>query len=95
MNYMLRILGPLAAFAVIFGLAYCTQSAEEIYNRTDNFFVDTETERSFAFHLNNYTDKPLMLVYQKSEGEWNLGGIVPYAEWGGNVVFPFRVGMRA
>lgn len=83
MKKLFRFLGLVVLVAALPVLSIYASSVKEIFNQKDDFFVDTDKERSFSFMLNNYSDRGVTIFYQQVGQTWHLGGISPYAEEGG------------
>lgn len=56
MKKLFRFLGLVVLVAALPVLSIYASSVKEIFNQKDDFFVDTDKERSFSFMLNNYSD---------------------------------------
>lgn len=83
MKKLFRFLGLAVLVAALPVLSIYASSGKEIFNQKDDFFVDTDEERSFAFMLNNYSDQGVMITYHKIGETWTLNDIGPYSEGGG------------
>ncbi len=83
MKKLFRFLGLVVLVAALPVLSIYASSVKEIFNQKDDFFVDTDKERSFAFMLSNYSDQGVMITYHKVGETWTLSDIGPYLEEGG------------
>ncbi|EGQ75124.1 DUF3304 domain-containing protein [Neisseria macacae] len=83
MKKLFRFLGLVVLVAALPVLSIYASSVKEIFNQKDDFFVDTDKERSFAFMLSNYSDQGVMITYHKIGETWALNDIGPYSEGGG------------
>ena len=95
MKKLFRFLGLVVLVAALPVLSIYASSGKEIFNQKDDFFVDTDEERSFAFMLSNYSDQGVMITYHKAGETWTLSDIGPYSEeGGGQCCVSIPVGMR-
>ena len=65
MKKIFRVLGLVVLVAALPVLSIYASSIKEIFNQKDDFFVDTDQERSFSFMLNNYSDRGVTIFYQQ------------------------------